>query len=103
MKHRLRAAWRALGATRQRRIIVPQAGRPRVPAAGGAAAIGPQAAWADIHHAAKPINRIGTALFFNEPEPHGFWLAKNLFSLSLGLRRSRNPPYFNSPLWSHGR
>jgi hypothetical protein len=25
----------------------------------------------------QPVDREGTALFFNEPEPHGFWLAKN--------------------------
>ena len=45
--------------------------------AGGAVAEGPQAAWADIHHAAQPIDRKGPTLFFDEPNPHGFWLAKN--------------------------
>jgi hypothetical protein len=48
-----------------------------LPAAGGTAAEGPQATGADIHHLTQPIDREGPALFPDEPEPHGFWLAKN--------------------------
>jgi len=57
-----------------------------LPGAGGALPEGPQAAWADIHHAAQPIDRKGPTLFFDEPKPHGFWLAKNwvaFFRMSL--------------------
>jgi hypothetical protein len=48
-----------------------------LPAAGRAAAERPQAMWADSHHPAQPADWEGPALFFYEPEPHGFWLAKN--------------------------
>jgi hypothetical protein len=48
-----------------------------LPATGWAAAKGSQSARADIHHLAQPVDREGATLFFDEPEPHGFWLAKN--------------------------
>jgi hypothetical protein len=48
-----------------------------LPAAGRTASEGPQPAGADIHHPAQPVDRESPALFFDAPEPHGFWLAKN--------------------------
>ncbi|GGC24199.1 hypothetical protein GCM10011363_45880 [Marivita lacus] len=48
-----------------------------LPAAGRPAAERPQPARADVHDLTQPLDREGTALFFNEPKPHGFWLAKN--------------------------
>lgn len=48
-----------------------------LPAAGGAAAERPQPARADIQHPAQTIDREGTTLFLDEPEPYGFRLAKN--------------------------
>lgn len=48
-----------------------------LPAAGRAAAKGSQPTRADIHHLAQPVDRESSTLFFDEPEPHGFWLAKN--------------------------
>lgn len=57
-----------------------------LPAAGMAAAESPQPAGADIHHPTQPIDRESSALFFNEPEPHGFWLAKKAAVGSTGQR-----------------
>lgn len=48
-----------------------------LPAAGRPAAESPLSAWADVHDLTKPVDREGTALFLDEPEPHGFRPAKN--------------------------
>ena len=58
------------------------------PAAGRAAAESPQPVGADIHRPTQPVYRESPALFFNEPEPHGFWLAKNWVVGSTGQRRA---------------
>ena len=47
-------------------------------AAGRAAAKGPQAARADVHHLTQPIRWKAAAVFLDKPEPHGFRLAKNI-------------------------
>ena len=57
-----------------------------LPAAGRTAAEGPQATRADIHPLAQPVDRESTLMFFDEPEPHGFWLAKNTVVGSTGQR-----------------
>ena len=48
-----------------------------LPAAGRAAAKGPQPARADVHHLTQPLGWERPNMFFDKPEPHGFWLAKN--------------------------
>jgi hypothetical protein len=48
-----------------------------LPTAGEAAAERPQATRADIHNPAQAVDGESPALFFDEPEPHRFWLAKN--------------------------
>jgi hypothetical protein len=48
-----------------------------LPAAGGTVPESPQATRADIQDLAQPVDREGPTLFFDEPKPHGFWLAKN--------------------------
>ena len=63
-----------------------------LPAAGRAAVKGPQPAWADVHHMAQPVGRERPNMFFNEPEPHGFRLAKiwvAFFRMSLSSRSMR--------------
>ena len=45
-------------------------------ATGRAAAKGSQSARADIHPLAQPADRESPTLFFDEPDPHGFGLAK---------------------------
>ena len=63
-----------------------------LPAAGGAAAYGPQATRAHVHHLTQPLGWKRTAVFFYKPEPYGFWLAKNwvaFFKMSLSSRSMR--------------
>ena len=52
----------------------------------------PSAARADIHDMAHPSNGKCRLVFFDEPKPHGFWLAKNtvaFFRISLSSLRIR--------------
>jgi hypothetical protein len=63
-----------------------------LPAAGWATAESPQTTHADIHILTQARGRKRFPVFFDEPKPHGFWLAKNCVDF---LRNSR-------PLW-HGR
>lgn len=62
-----------------------------LPLAGRAAAIGAQTTFADIQNLAKAVGREVAAMLFDEPEPHGFWLAKKAVAF---LR--------NSPFRWHG-
>jgi hypothetical protein len=48
-----------------------------LPAAGRAAAYGPQATRTDVHHVTQPIHWKAATKFLDEPESHGFCLAKN--------------------------
>jgi hypothetical protein len=57
-----------------------------LPPAGGAAAERPQTTRADVHHMTETVNRKGLFVVFDEPEPHGFWLAKNTVVGSTGQR-----------------
>ena len=57
-----------------------------LPAAGGAAVKGPQPARTDVHHPAQVLDRECPTVFFDEPEHHGFWLAKNTVVGSTGQR-----------------
>jgi hypothetical protein len=41
---------------------------------------------ADVHHPAKVLDPERPTVFFDEPEPHGFWLAKNWAVGSTGQR-----------------
>ena len=69
----------AIAAEAQARLLLDMRQNNHVhvlPATGGAAAEGPQATRADIHHPAQSVDREGPSLFFYEPEPHGFRLAK---------------------------
>lgn len=42
-----------------------------------AAAMRAQAVGADIQHVTHPLGAKGVTVFFDEPEAHGFWPAKN--------------------------
>ena len=57
-----------------------------LPAAGGAAAEGPQATRANVQHTAQALDWECPTVLFDEPEPHGFWLAKNTVAGSTGQR-----------------
>jgi hypothetical protein len=57
-----------------------------LPAAGWTAAESPQPTRADVHHPAKVLAPERPTVFFDEPEPHGFWLAKNWVVGSTGQR-----------------
>lgn len=87
----------AMAAQAQTRLFLDRGKNNHVhtlPATGRAAAKGPQPAGADIPHLAQPVDREGPTLLFDEPEPHGFWLAKNwvaFFRIS-PFRRENNPP-----------
>jgi len=79
-------SWAAIAAQAQARLLLDMRQNHHIhalPAAGRTAAERPQSAGADIHHPTQPIDRESPALFFNEPEPHGFWLAKNWSPLLL--------------------
>ena len=57
-----------------------------LPAAGWAAAKGPQPTRTDVHHLTQPVRWKRPTMFFDKPEPHGFWLAKNWVVGSTGQR-----------------
>lgn len=72
--------WAAIAAQAQARLFLDMRQNHHVhvlPAAGRTPSEGPQATRADIHHLAQPVDREGPSVFFDEPEPHGFRLAKN--------------------------
>ena len=76
-----------------------------LPAAGRAAANGPQATRADVHHLTQPFRWKAAAVFLNEPEPDGFWLAKNRGAClrmplsSRSMRLSRRSRSLSSARW----
>lgn len=81
--------WTAVTSQTQTRLFLDVGQNDHVralPPAGGAAAESPQATQADIHHPAQTLDRERPAVFFNKPEPHGFWLAKNWVVGSTGHR-----------------
>lgn len=83
-------SWAAVAAQAQTRLFhdVGQNDHIRaLPAAGGTVPESPQSARADVHGLAQPVDREGTTLFFDEPKPYGFWLAKNWVAF---LRNSRS-------------
>ena len=85
----LRHPRRAIAAKAEARLCLDMGHNNHVhalPAAGRTAAEGPQATRADIHPLAQPVDRESTLMFFDEPEPHGFWLAKNTVVGSTGQR-----------------
>ena len=79
----------AIAAQAQTRLLLDVGQNDHIqalPAAGRAAAYGPQAARADVHHLTQPIRWERPNVFFDEPEPYGFWLAKNWVVGSTGQR-----------------
>ena len=88
-------AWPAIAAQAQPRLFFDVGQNDHIsalPAAGGTVQESPKAARADIQDLAQPVDREGPAMFFDEPKPHGFWLAKNwvaFFRMSLSSLRMR--------------
>ena len=73
-------SWPAIAAKTQARLFLDMGQNDHVcvlPAAGRAAAKGPQTARADVHELAQPLCWERPNVFFDKPKPHGFWLAKN--------------------------
>ena len=67
-------SWAAIAAQAQTRLFLDVGQNNHVralPAAGGAAAEGPQATRADIHHPAQAFDRERRTVFFDKPKPHG--------------------------------
>jgi hypothetical protein len=67
------------------------------PAAGGAIADGLHPSRADGQHTAKPVDGNGPGLFFNQPEPRDFSLAKNRMSRRSGSFLRASPRPFADP------
>ena len=67
-------SWAAIAAQTQTRLFldVGQNNHVHVLSAAGRTAVeGAQAAWADIHHQAHPVDGESAPMFFDKPEPHG--------------------------------
>ena len=79
----------AIAAQAQARLFLDMCQNHHVhvlPAAGRAAAHGPQPVRADVHHLTETLGWKRPTMFFDKPEPHGFWLAKYAVVGSTGQR-----------------
>ena len=72
--------WPAIAAQTETRLFPDVRQRDQIgplPTAGRTAAKGPQSARADADNMAQSLGREAGNMFFDKPEPHGFWPAKN--------------------------
>jgi hypothetical protein len=97
-------SWAAVTAQAQTRLFLDMRQHNQIcplPAAGRSATESPKSARADVHNLTQPVDLEGPTMFFDEPKPHGFWLAKNwvaFFRLSLSslsMRFSRQSRSFS--------